>query len=168
MSTPITIRQAPRLHVGQAVHVNAYAAWHPATVTWVAHTRIGIAFHGVELPASYADAVAPHVVRPADGIRLQQVSALGPGDQVVAFDDTRLTVANVWRGRDRWWVISYTNGEYATVPPARCCGWPNRPRCRAYDHIGRDAFRAGRRLPRYRNSIGPRPERAQPRIAECR
>jgi hypothetical protein len=106
------------LHLGQAVHVNARAAWLPATVTSITHTRIGVAYLAHLQPSSaLADAVAPWVVRPADGVRLQFVHELRVGDDVVAFDGTALTITGVWQARDGWWVISYTNGERATVPP---------------------------------------------------
>lgn len=105
------------LHLGQAVHVNARAAWLPATVTSITHTRIGVAYRPEPQPRSpLADAVVPWVVRPADGVRLQAVHELAAGDDVVAFDGTTVTIAGVWQGRDRWWFISYTNGERATVP----------------------------------------------------
>ncbi|PWU52439.1 hypothetical protein DLJ47_18865 [Micromonospora sp. S4605] len=105
------------LHLGQAVHVNARSTWLPATVISITHTRIGVAY-GAQLQASspLADAVAPWVVRPADGVRLQAVHELRVGDDVVAFDATTLTIAAVWQGRDRWWVVDYTNGERASLP----------------------------------------------------
>ncbi|QGN48002.1 hypothetical protein GKC29_14880 [Micromonospora sp. WMMC415] len=106
------------LHLGQAVHVNARTVWLLATVTSITHTRIGVAY-GAQLHASspLADAVAPWVVRPADGVRLQAVHELRAGDDVVAFDGTTLTIAAVWQGRDGWWVIDYITGERASVPP---------------------------------------------------
>ncbi|MEU1811052.1 hypothetical protein [Micromonospora aurantiaca (nom. illeg.)] len=105
------------LHLGQAVHVNARAAWLPATVTSITHTRIGVAY-GIPLLAGgpLSDAVVPWVVRPADGVCLRPVHELRVGADVVSSDGTTLTVAGVWQGRDRWWVIDYTNGERATVP----------------------------------------------------
>jgi hypothetical protein len=106
------------LHLGQAVHVNARTAWLPATITSIAHTRIGVTYAArPRAGGPLADAVAPWVVRPADGVRLHAVHELRAGDDLVAFDGTTLTVAAVWQGRDRWWVIAYTNGERATVPP---------------------------------------------------
>jgi hypothetical protein len=106
------------LHLGQAVHVNARTAWLPATVTSIAHTRIGVAYLAHPLPTSpLAPAVAPWVVRPADGVRLQAVHKLRVGDDVVTFDNTPLTIDYVWQGRSGWWVIDYTNGERAKVPP---------------------------------------------------
>ncbi|ROO52760.1 hypothetical protein EDC02_7701 [Micromonospora sp. Llam0] len=106
------------LRLGQAVHVNARAAWLPAIVTSVTHTRVGVAY-GAPLQAGgqLADAVAPWVVRPADGVRLHPVHEVRVGDDVVAFDGTTLTVAGAWQGRDRWWVIDYTTGGRAIVPP---------------------------------------------------
>ncbi|MEU1969674.1 hypothetical protein ABZ541_23830 [Micromonospora sediminicola] len=107
------------LHVGQAVHVNARAAWLPATVTSITHSRIGVAYAApFQASSLLAGAVAPWLVRPADGVRLQTVHALRAGDDVVVCDGTALTVAALWQGRDRWWVIDYTNGHRATVPPA--------------------------------------------------
>jgi hypothetical protein len=108
---------AVRLRVGQAVHVNAYTGWHPATVTFVTHARVGVTYHPGGLPAPYTGPVAPHVIRPADGIRLRPASAVRPGDRVVAFDNTRHLVDLVWRARDGWYVIAYAGGGYATVPP---------------------------------------------------
>jgi hypothetical protein len=104
------------LRVGQSVHVNARAAWLPATVTSVTRTRVGVAY----LPRAASPlvpAVAPWVVRPADGVRLEAVHRLRVGDDVVAFDNTCLTIGCVWQSRGGWWVIDYTNGERATVPP---------------------------------------------------
>jgi hypothetical protein len=106
------------LHLGQAVHVNARAAWLPATVTSIGHTRIGVAYLAHLKPTSpLAPAVAPWVVRPADGIRLQAVHKLRVGDDVVAFDNIPHTIDYVWQGRNGWWVIDYTNGGHATAPP---------------------------------------------------
>lgn len=109
---------SPDLHLGQAVHVNARTTWLPATVTSITRTRVGVAY-GAHLQASspFTDEVVPWVVRPADGVRLQVVHEVRAGDDVVAFDGTILTVAAVWQGNGRWWVIDYTNGERATVPP---------------------------------------------------
>ncbi|MDG4795402.1 hypothetical protein [Micromonospora sp. WMMD1082] len=105
------------LHLGQAVHVNARAAWLSATVASITHTRIGVAYGAPrQAGGPLADAVAPWVVRPADGVHLRPVHELRVGDDVVAFDGTTFTVAGAWPGRDRWWVIDYTNGERATVP----------------------------------------------------
>jgi len=109
---------APAPRLGQAVHVNARTAWLPATITSIMHSRVGVAYDtGPQVSSPLATVVAPWVVRPADGIRLQPAPLLRSGDDVVAFDGTMLTVAVVWQGRDRWWVIDYTNGERATVPP---------------------------------------------------
>jgi hypothetical protein len=106
----------PDLHLGQAVHVNSRAAWLPATVTSIAHTRIGVTYRTAQ-PRPLGDAVAPWVVRPANGVRLQPVHALRTGDEVVAFDGTIHTVASVWQGCDGWYVVGYTDGEHASVPP---------------------------------------------------
>jgi len=65
-----------------------------------------------------SDAVAPWVVRPADGYRLCPVHAVRAGDEIVAFDGTVHTVTNTWRSRDGWWVLSYTTGEVACIPPS--------------------------------------------------
>ena len=106
------------LHPGQAVHVNARTAWLPATITSITHTRIGVAYDTQLHPSGpLAGAVCPWVVRPADGVRLQAVHELRAGDDVVAFNGTPLTIATVWQSRDRWWVIDYTNGERAIMPP---------------------------------------------------
>ncbi|MGI5213308.1 hypothetical protein [Plantactinospora sp. CA-290183] len=106
------------LHPGQAVHVNVRTVWLPATVTSITHSCIGVDYD-THFWASgpLASSVAPWVVRPADGLRLQPVHAVRVDDDVVAFDSTPLTVAGAWQGRDRWWVIDYTTGERATVPP---------------------------------------------------
>ncbi|GIF69353.1 hypothetical protein Ais01nite_73880 [Asanoa ishikariensis] len=116
-AAPATLPR-PALHLGQAVHVNARTAWLPATVISIAHTRIGIAY-AAELPVSIplADAVVPWVVRPADGVRLRPVHALCSGDDLVAADGSTVTVATAWQGRDRWWVISFIDGQRAVVPP---------------------------------------------------
>ena len=118
MQTSHNLSVTDRLRVGQTVHDNAYAGWHPATVTSIAHSRIGVTYHDEQLPARYAGAVAPHVVRPADGTRLKPAAALSPGDRVLAFDNSHHTVQAAWPGRDGWWVISYADGQYATMPPA--------------------------------------------------
>jgi len=94
-----TAALAPELRPGQAVHVNARAAWLPATVTSIAHTRIGVTYH-IRTTHPLSDAVAPWVVRPADGIRLCAVYAVRAGDEIVAFDGTVHTVTNTWRSRD--------------------------------------------------------------------
>ncbi|MET7396310.1 hypothetical protein ABZS66_22795 [Dactylosporangium sp. NPDC005572] len=108
----------PHLHLGQAVHVNARTTWLLATVTLITRTRIGVAY-AAQLRAGSAlvDAVAPWVIRPADGVRLRAVHELRSGDDLLAFDGTTLTVAAVWQGRDHWWVIASANGQRAIVPP---------------------------------------------------
>jgi hypothetical protein len=105
--------------LGQAVHVNARTAWLSATVTSIAHTGIGVAYAAQLLAGGgpRARTVAPWVVRPAAGVRLRAVHLLRAGDDLLAFDGTARTVATVWRGLDRWWVIAYTNGERSAVPP---------------------------------------------------
>lgn len=107
------------LHLGQAVHVNARAAWLPATVTSITPARVGVDYAAPPSPCGrLAEAVAPWVVRPADGVRLRAVRELRAGDDVVAFDGTTRTVAAVWPSRNCWWVISYTSGKRAVLPPA--------------------------------------------------
>jgi hypothetical protein len=114
---PLTPRlPRPDLHPGQAVHVNAHAAWLPATVICVAHTAIGIS-----LPSAangpLTRTVAPWVVQPADGYRLEPVGNLRHGDELVAADGTIHTVAGTpWPGRDGWWVLTYADGERVTLP----------------------------------------------------
>jgi len=73
------------LHIGQAVHVNARSAWLPATIVSIAHGRVGVAYH-TDLPLPLARSVAPWVIRPAAGTRLQPVDRLRHGDEVDGFD----------------------------------------------------------------------------------
>ncbi|WP_410814846.1 hypothetical protein [Micromonospora sp. 067-2] len=106
------------LHVGQAVHVNARAAWLPATVTSLTLARVGVDYRISPPPGSRrAELVAPWAVRPADGVCLRPVRELRAGDDVLAFDGTTRTVAAVWPRRDRWWVISHADGAHAVVSP---------------------------------------------------
>ncbi|MGC4750458.1 hypothetical protein ACLQ28_33040 [Micromonospora sp. DT201] len=106
------------LHVGQAVHVNARAAWLPATITSLAPARVGVDYRIPAPPGRrHTEAVAAWRVRPADGVRLRPVRELRAGDDVLAFDGTTRTVAAIWPRRDRWWVISHADGARAVVPP---------------------------------------------------
>ncbi|RQX16707.1 hypothetical protein DDE19_14110 [Micromonospora ureilytica] len=106
------------LHVGQAVHVNAHAAWLPATVTSLAAARVVVDYR-ITVPAGRrrTEVVPPWRVRPADGVCLRPVRDLRAGDDVLAFDGTTRTVAAIWPRRDRWWVISHADGARAVVPP---------------------------------------------------
>jgi hypothetical protein len=105
------------LRPGQPVHVNAHAAWLPATVVSVAHTAIQISLR-TATAGVMTRSVAPWVVQPADGRRLAPAGGLRPGDQVVAADSSVHTVAGIpWQSRDGWWVVTYTSGELATLPP---------------------------------------------------
>ena len=107
----------PTLRVGQAVHVNAHAAWLPATVVSIAHTGVAITFPGT--CTTVTRTVAPWVIRPAQGHRLQPVHRLRHGDQVVAADGTTHTITGTpWQGADGWWVLTYANGQRAALPPA--------------------------------------------------
>src|SRR5690349_14706964 len=81
----------PTLTVGQAVHVNAHAAWLSATVVSIAHTGVAISFRGAF--TNVTRTVAPWVIRPAAGHRLQPVHRLRHGDEVVAADGTTHTIA---------------------------------------------------------------------------
>jgi hypothetical protein len=115
---PLTPRvPRPELDLGQPVHVNAHAAWWPATVTSVAHTEIGVTLTSpTRGPLTLK--VAPWVVRPADGYRLAPVAQLRDGDEVAAADGRNYTVAAPpWQGRDGWCVLSYVNGQSAALPP---------------------------------------------------
>ena len=104
------------LTVGQAVHVNAHAAWLPATVVSIAHTGVAITFPGAS--TTVIRTVAPWVIRPAQGHRLQPVHRLRHGDEVVAADGTTHTIAGTpWQGADGWWVLTYANGQRAALPP---------------------------------------------------
>ena len=107
----------PDLRPGQAVHVNAHAAWLPATVISIAHTAVGISL--TTTAGSRTRTVAPWVVQPADGHRLAPVHQLRHGDQVVAADGTIHPVDGPpWQGRDGWWVLTYASGERVSLPPA--------------------------------------------------
>jgi hypothetical protein len=114
---PLAPRQArPDLFRGQAVHVNARAAWLPATVAFVDVRAIGITLASATA-GTLTRTVAPWIVQPADGYRLQPVHRLCHGDEVVAADGTTQTVAGTpWQGRDGWWVLSYGNGARAALP----------------------------------------------------
>jgi hypothetical protein len=110
-------RPRPCLHLGQAVHVNAHAAWLPATVVSIAHTAVGISL--ATTAGSRTRTVAPWVVQPADGHRLAPVHELRHGDEIVAADGTTHTVSGTpWQGRDGWWLLTYAGGERVILPPA--------------------------------------------------
>lgn len=105
------------LRPGQPVHVNAHAAWLPARVISVAHAAIGVSL-STPYAGTLTRTVAPWVVQPADGYRLAPVHQLRCGDEVVAADGSLQTVATPpWRARDGWWVVTYTDGERAMLPP---------------------------------------------------
>ena len=106
----------PDLYPGQAVHVNAHAAWLPATVISVAHTSVGISLCSATA-GPLTRTVTPWVVQPADGYRLEPVHHLRHGDEVVAANGRIRTVAGTpWLGRDGWWLLTYTDGERVTLP----------------------------------------------------
>ena len=106
----------PELRPGQAVHVNARAAWLPATVVSVAHTAVGVTLYP-PTGGPRIRTVAPWVVQPAEGFRLEPVHRLRIGDEVVVADGTISTVvAAPWQGRDGWWLITFEVGEPAIVP----------------------------------------------------
>jgi len=115
---PLTPRlPRPDLCLGQAVHINAHAAWLPATVVSIAHTGVGISLACTD--GTRTRTVAPWVVQPADGHRLAPVHQLRHGDEVVAADGSVHTVDGPpWQGRDSWWVLSYAGGERVSLPPA--------------------------------------------------
>jgi len=106
----------PAFHVGQAVHVNAGAAWLSATVTSISHARIHVSYPGAS-SARFAGPVAPSLVRPADGARLQAVHEVHPGDEVVAFAGGLNAIRTLRRCGDGWWAIDYQGGDRAMVPP---------------------------------------------------
>lgn len=107
----------PAFTVGQAVHVNAHAAWLPATVLAIGHTAVAISLHRPSA-GPLTRTVAPWVVRPADGHRLEPVHGLRHGDEVVTGDERiHVVVGCPWQGRDGWWVLNYADGERATLPP---------------------------------------------------
>jgi hypothetical protein len=104
----------PALQLGQSVHVNAHAAWLPATVVSIAHAAIGVNLH---TPTPITRSVAPWVVQPADGYRLAPAHRVRHGDQVVdAAGTIRTVVGAPWQGGDGWWVIAYSDGDQATLP----------------------------------------------------
>lgn len=105
-----------KFRLGQAVHVNAYATWWPATVTSVTRTRIGVDFP-TDLPTRLTGPVPAWVVRPAAGIRLRRIATIQPGDEVVDFTGTGHRVLSLWQAADRWWVIDYADGGRATLGP---------------------------------------------------
>jgi hypothetical protein len=107
----------PDLRPGQAVHVNAHAAWLPATIVSIAHTGVGISL--ATTAGTRTRTVAPWVIQPADGHRLAPVYQLRHGDEIVAADGAVHTVDGPpWQGRDGWWVLSYAGGERVSLPPA--------------------------------------------------
>ncbi|GAA4731850.1 hypothetical protein [Phytohabitans rumicis] len=107
--------QSPTLRLGQQVHVNARASWLPATITSIAPVRVGVHYH---IATPLTPLVAPWLIRPAAGIRLQPVHLLAVSDQVVAYDGAiHVICAPPWQGRDGWWVITLDNGETAVLPP---------------------------------------------------
>jgi len=110
-------RPRPDLRPGQAVHVNAHAAWLPATIVSIAHTSVGISL--ATTAGTRTRTVAPWVVQPADGHRLAPVHQLRHGDEIVAADGTiHLLAGPPWQGRDGWWVLTYATGERVSLPPA--------------------------------------------------
>lgn len=115
-ANPLTPRQPrPALSPGQRVLVNLHAAaWIPGTVVSVAHRAIGI-----DLATSHGTLrrhVRPWLVVPAGALR--PVNEIRPGDQIADADGTARTVAaDPWFGPDGTWVITYTTGERAAVPP---------------------------------------------------
>jgi hypothetical protein len=115
-ANPLTPRQPrPALSPGQRVLVNLHAAaWIPGTVVSVAHRAIGI-----DLATSHGTLrrhVRPWLVVPAGALR--PVNEIRPGDQIADADGTPRTVAtDPWFGPDGTWVITYTTGERAAVPP---------------------------------------------------
>jgi hypothetical protein len=115
---PLTPRvPRPDLNPGQAVHVNARAAWWPATVTSVAHTAIGVTLTS-PTRGPLTVTVAPWVVRAAAGYRLAPVARLRAGDEIAAADgSTHTLAAPPWQGSDGWWVLSYDSGTTAALPP---------------------------------------------------
>jgi hypothetical protein len=114
--THTTTVQSPMLRLGQPVHVNARASWLPATVTSIAPVRVGVRYH---IATPLTPLVAPWLIRPAAGIRLQPVHQLAVGDQVVAYDGAIQVISGPpWQGRDGWWVLTYGNGESAVLPPS--------------------------------------------------
>ncbi|GAA3386387.1 hypothetical protein [Cryptosporangium minutisporangium] len=103
------------LQRGQVVHVNIHHTWLTATITVPGRTRIAVRY--ADPDPRLADSVPRWLVRPADGVRLRPVHRLPAGASVVAFDGALLEVAACHQNRDRWWLIHYTHGERATVPP---------------------------------------------------
>jgi hypothetical protein len=114
-TTAIPPTPAHTLQIGQHVHVNTRAAWYPAQVTSITHTRIGVTFDLA--PSSRLAAwVTPALVRPADGVRLQPVQALRGGDDLLAYDGTVHTLTDAWPARDHRWILDYTSGTRTSVP----------------------------------------------------
>jgi len=113
---PLSLRAPrPALWVGQAVHVNAHAAWLPATVVSVDHAAVAISLRSST--GVLTRSVAAWVVQPADGYRLEPVHRLRHGDEIVAADGSIHTLAGPpWQSRDGWWLLTYTTGNRASLP----------------------------------------------------
>lgn len=107
------ITAAP-LAIGQPVHVNVRHRWFDATVHAFTRTTVDIA---PTATPSRVHTVTPWIVRPATGARLLPVAQLGAGDQVVTFDGTTLQVAACAQTRQGWWLLTYTTGQHAVLPP---------------------------------------------------
>jgi hypothetical protein len=114
MLTNTTFATTKSLAIGQTVHVNAHHRWLPATVHAVTRTAVTVA---PQHDPTRRAVVAPWVIRPADGARLTSPARLRCGDQLLTFDGRAHDIATVWRGRNGWWLITYTTGETTTVAP---------------------------------------------------
>ena len=114
-ATPVLPSVLPRLHLGQAVHVNVRAAWLPATVRAIAAGRVAVIFE-TDLPTLLSGEFAPWTVRPADGLQLRPVKQLRAGEKVVAYDGTPHPVGAAWPRRDGYWTIPFADGRVGTVP----------------------------------------------------
>lgn len=99
------------LRPGQPVHVNRRASWRNATVTCVGSRTVGVHYSSMGAGAPLADAVAPWVVRPADGAQLRAARHLTAGDQVIFGTRIRTVAAPPVDDRSGWLALSFTDGD---------------------------------------------------------
>jgi len=99
------------LRPGQPVHVNRRASWLPATVTRVGSRTVGVRYRNPAVSALLADAVAPWVVRPADGAQLRAARLITAGDQIIFGTRIRTVAAPPVDDRSGWLALSFTDGD---------------------------------------------------------
>ena len=106
------------LRPGQPVHVNHRACWLPATVTCVGSRTVGVRYENPAVAATFADAVLPWTVRPADGAQLRAARQVTSGDQIIFGSRIRTVAAPPVEDRTGWLELSFADGgQNALVMP---------------------------------------------------